>query len=119
MLAAMLGAMAAMFVAALAVPNAFGSHALLFGVAFLIVNLMHLALFTLAARDDPDFLSAVTRLVWTALPGAVLIFVAAFVSSDLRPLLWLAALAIGMLGPLFEGLEGWRLEPRISSSAMP
>ena len=110
-LAAMLVAMAAMFVAALAVPNAFGSHALLFGVAFLIVNLMHLALFTLAARDDPDFLSAVTRLVWTALPGAVLIFVAAFVSSDLRPLLWLAALAIGMLGPLFEGLEGWRLEP--------
>jgi len=110
-LPAMLVAMAAMFVVALAVPNAFGSHALLFGVAFLIVNLMHLALFALAARDDPDFLSAVTRLTWTALPGAVLILVAAFVSSDLRPFLWLAALAIGMLGPLFERLEGWRLEP--------
>jgi low temperature requirement protein LtrA len=110
-LAAMLVAMAAMFVAALAVPSAFGSHALLFGVAFLIVNLMHLALFTLAARGDPDFLPAVIRLGWTALPGAVLIFVAAFVPSDLRPLFWLAALAIGMLGPLFEGLEGWRLEP--------
>ena len=34
--AAMLVAMAAMFVAALAVPDAFGSHGVLFGVAFLI-----------------------------------------------------------------------------------
>ena len=37
---AMLVAMAAMFVAALTVPDAFGSHGVLFGVAFLIVNVM-------------------------------------------------------------------------------
>ena len=50
---AMLVAMAAMFVAALAVPDAFGSHGVLFGVAFLIVNVMHLTLYALAARGDP------------------------------------------------------------------
>jgi low temperature requirement protein LtrA len=109
--AAMLVAMAAMFVAALVVPTAFSSHAVLFGVAFLIVTLMHVALFTLAARDDPDLLTAVLRLARTSLVGAGLIFVAGFVSSDLRPLLWLVALAVGMFGPLFGGMDGWRLEP--------
>ena len=47
---AMLVAIIAMFVAALAVPDAFGSEGVLFGVAFLIVRLMHLALFALSAR---------------------------------------------------------------------
>src|SRR5215467_7238241 len=44
-LAAVLVAMAAMFVAALAVPEAFGRHGVVFGAAFLIVNAMHLALY--------------------------------------------------------------------------
>src|SRR5207244_5939349 len=57
--ASMLVAMAAMFVAALAVPDAFGRHALVFGAAFFIVHLMHVALFTLAGRGDPDLLAAV------------------------------------------------------------
>ena len=52
MWAAMLVAMAAMFIAALAVPDAFGSHGVTFGVAFLIVNAMHLALYALAAHGD-------------------------------------------------------------------
>jgi low temperature requirement protein LtrA len=43
-LAALLAAMAALFIAALVVPTAFSSHALLFGMAFLLVNLMHLTL---------------------------------------------------------------------------
>jgi low temperature requirement protein LtrA len=60
---AMLVAMAAMFVAALVVPSAFGRHAVLFGVAFLIVNIMHVALYSLAARGDPDLLTAVLRML--------------------------------------------------------
>src|SRR5437867_8282651 len=54
---AMLVAMAAMFVAALVVPSAFGRHAVLFGLAFLIVHVMHVALYSLAARGDPDLLT--------------------------------------------------------------
>ena len=109
--AAMLVAMAAMFVAALVVPTAFTSHGLLFGVAFLIVNLMHIALYTLAARDDPELLTAVLRVARTSLAGSALILVAAFVSSDLRPLFWLAALAVGLFGPLLGDMGAWRLEP--------
>jgi low temperature requirement protein LtrA len=105
-------AMAAMFVAALAVPDAFGRHALLFGVAFLIVNVMHVTLYSIAARGDPDLLAAIVRTVPTSIGGSVLIVAAAFVGGWVRPLLWLAALAIGFLAPLVTGLSGWHLHPR-------
>ena len=54
--------MAAMFVAALAVPDAFGRHGVVFGVAFLIVNVMHLTLYALGARGDRDLLAAILRI---------------------------------------------------------
>jgi low temperature requirement protein LtrA len=108
---AMLVAMAAMFVAALAVPDAFGRHGVVFGVAFLIVTAMHLALYALGARGDPDLLAAVLRIAPASLAGAALILAAGFVDGALRPLLWLAALAVGFLAPLFTGSTGWRVEP--------
>jgi low temperature requirement protein LtrA len=108
---AMLFAMAAMFIAALAVPDAFGRHGVVFGVAFLIVNVMHLTLYTLGARDDRDLFAAILRYAPLALSGAVLIVAAGFVHGALRPLLWLAALAVGLFGPLLGSLSGWRLEP--------
>jgi low temperature requirement protein LtrA len=113
---AMLVAMAAMFVAALAVPDAFGSHGVFFGVAFLIVNVMHLTLYALAARDDPDLLAAILRVAPSALLGAALIIVAGFVDGGLRPMLWLAALAVGYLGPLLGGMRGCTCNRRTSLS---
>jgi low temperature requirement protein LtrA len=108
---AMLVAMAAMFVAALAVPDVFGKHGVIFGVAFLIVNVMHLTLYALGARGDRDLLAAILRIAPSALAGSALIIAAGFVHGGLRPLLWLAALAVGLFGPLLGGLSGWRVEP--------
>jgi low temperature requirement protein LtrA len=108
---AMLVAMAAMFVAALAVPDAFGRHGVVFGVAFLIVNVMHLTLYALMARGDRDLLAAILRNAPLALTGAALIVAAGFVHGGLRPLLWLAALAVGLFGPLLGGISGWRVQP--------
>jgi low temperature requirement protein LtrA len=107
----MLVALAAMFVAALAVPEAFGRHGVVFGVAFLIVNVMHLTLYALGARGDRDLLAAILRIAPTALAGATLIVVAGFVHGGLRPMLWLAALAVGLFGPLLGGMRGWRVQP--------
>ena len=109
--AAMLVAMAAMFVAALAVPDAFGSHGVLFGVAFLIVTVMHLTLYALSARRDPDLLAAILHIVPSALVGAALIIVAGFVVGGLKPILWLAALAVVFVVPLLLGISGWRVQP--------
>jgi low temperature requirement protein LtrA len=108
---AMLVAMAAMFVAALAVPEAFGRHGVVFGVAFLIVNIMWLTLYALAARGDRDLLAAILRSAPSALAGAALIIAAGFVHGGLKPVLWLAALAVGMFGPLLGGSSGWRVQP--------
>ena len=109
--AAMVVAMAAMFVAALAVPDAFGGHGVLFGVAFLIVTVMHLTLYALSARRDPDLLAAILHIVPSALVGASLIIVAGFVDGGLKPLLWLTALAVVFVAPLLLGISGWRVQP--------
>jgi low temperature requirement protein LtrA len=108
---ALLVAMAAMFVAALAVPEAFGRDGVVFGVAFLIVNVMHLTLYALAARGDRDLLAAILRIAPLALVGSALIIAAGFVHGALRPLLWLAALVVGLFGPLLGGISGWHVQP--------
>jgi low temperature requirement protein LtrA len=109
--AAILVAMAAMFVAALAVPDAFGSHGVLFGGAFLVVTVMHLTLYALSARNDVDLLAAILRIAPSALLGAALIIVAGFVDGGLRPILWLAALAVAYFVPPVLGMRGWRVQP--------
>jgi low temperature requirement protein LtrA len=108
---AMLVAMGAMFIAALAVPEAFGRHGVVFGVAFLIVTVMHLTLYALGVRDDRDLFAAILRNAPMALAGAALILTAGFVHGALRPLLWLAALVVAFFGPLLSSLSGWHVQP--------
>src|SRR5690242_15324128 len=49
---AMFAAMAALLVAALCVPGAFGGEALLFACVYAIVRAAHIVLFTIASRED-------------------------------------------------------------------
>jgi low temperature requirement protein LtrA len=110
-LAVMLAAATAMFVAALAVPEAFGGHRLVFAVAFLVVLFMFVGLYALAGRAEPDLLAAVLRMARTTVLGGTMILAAAFVHSGLRPVLWLAAFAVGFFGPGLGGVRGWRVHP--------
>jgi low temperature requirement protein LtrA len=107
----MVVAMGAMFVAALAVPEAFGRHGVVFGVAFLVVAVMQLVLYALSARGDRDLLRAIMRIAPTTVAGAALIVAAGFAHGGLKPFLWLIALVVGFVGPLFVGLSGWRVHP--------
>jgi low temperature requirement protein LtrA len=107
----MMVAMAAMFVAALAVPEAFGRHGVVFGAAFFIVAVMQLALYALSARGDRDLFEAILRIAPSALAGAALILAAGFVHGGVKALLWAVALGIGFFGPLFVDLRGWRVHP--------
>jgi low temperature requirement protein LtrA len=106
-------AIGAMFIAALAVPEAFGRHGVVFGVAFLIVIIMQVALYVLASasRGDRDLVAAIARISPSSLGGAILILVAGFVSADLKPVLWLAGLVVALLLPLLVPLQGWRVRP--------
>ena len=108
--AALLVALIAMFVAALVVPGVFDDDGVLFGAAFLVVCTMHLALYALAGRGNPDLLSAVLRLApWTLL-GATLILVAGF-TNGAREWLWVAALTCTYVGAGLSGSTGWRVHP--------
>jgi low temperature requirement protein LtrA len=109
--ATLLLATAASFVVALAVPEAFGAHRYLFGVALLVVLAAFVGLYAFVSKGEPELLAAVLRGTRTILPGAVLILVAAFVPAGIRPVLWGAALLVGFVGPVFVSLSGWRVEP--------
>jgi len=107
----MLVAIAAMFIGALAVPEAFGEHRFIFSVALIVVLLAFVGLFALAGKAEADLLRAVLRIGRISLAGALLIFAAGFVPTDIRPVLWLAGLVVGFLGPLRIGVGGWRVHP--------
>jgi low temperature requirement protein LtrA len=90
---AMLASMGVMLVVAVAVPDAFGDDAVLFGVAYLVVRLLHLLLSALVARDDQDSRGALLRFAPTAILGASLLVVAGFLEGG-RIAVWVVALAI-------------------------
>jgi low temperature requirement protein LtrA len=103
--------MGAMLIAALAVPEAFDDHGVLFGVAYLVVRAMHLALYALAGRGDRDLLGAVLRMTPSSTISAVLIIVAGFLETEPRLALWAIALATDYGGVLFGRGAGWRVSP--------
>ena len=108
---AMFGAMGAMLIASLAVPDVFGDDALLFACAYALVRVAHLVLYTVAGRGDHDLLAAVARLgVGTAI-GVSLLFVAATLDGSAQMAVWAVALVIDLLGAYVGGGKGWRLAP--------
>ena len=109
---AIFGAMAALLVAALCVPEAFDENALLFAVAYGVVRIAQLVLFLAASRGDPQLRSAVLAgLVGSTALGLGLLVAASFTDGALQGGLWALALALDMAGPYFFGSEGWRLVP--------
>jgi low temperature requirement protein LtrA len=104
-------AMGAMVLVALAVPEAFDAHALLFALAYMVMRMAHLALYWVSSLDDPDVRGAVARLLPTATVGPLLLVAAAFTDGALQTALWIGALAIDYGGPLVRGVAGYRVHP--------
>jgi low temperature requirement protein LtrA len=107
----MFGAMAAMLVVALAVPNAFGADAILFGVAYLSVRLINLALYAIAGKRYPDVLRLVVRFAPTATIGPLMILAAGAVEGRARVALWVVGLALLYSGALIGRGQGWHISP--------
>jgi low temperature requirement protein LtrA len=109
--AGMFAGMAGMLVAALAVPQAFGADAVLFGVAYVLVRVVNLALYTLAGRRDPAFLRAIVRFAPTAAIGPALILLAGFLDGGAQIAVWAIAILALYSGPLIDRGRGWRISP--------
>ena len=110
-LAVVLFATGALFVAALAVPEAFSAHRFVFAVAFFVVLATFVWLYAIVGKGAPDLLAAVLRISWPVISGAALIVAAAFTPAGWRPVIWAFALVIGFVGPNLGGLGGWRVYP--------
>ncbi len=108
---AIFAAMAALLVAALCVPEAFGDLGLTFAVAYGAVRMAHIALFVLASRHDRDLRRSVIGLAVSTLIGVTLVVAASFLDGSAQGTLWASALLFDMAGPLLFGAEGWTLVP--------
>jgi low temperature requirement protein LtrA len=101
----------AMLVVALATPAAFGAEALVFGVAYFIVRVLHVVLYAIAGRDDPELRAAVLRFAPGAVLGPSLLVVAGLFDGPAEIGLWITALAIDYGSALLGRGRGWRISP--------
>jgi len=108
---AMFGAMAAVLVIALCVPEAFDDSALLLAVAYAGVRAAHIVLFLIASRDDPGLRKSSIGLGISTALGTSLLVAASFADGGLQGALWLVALTLDVGGPFLFGAEGWKLVP--------
>lgn len=100
--------MAAMLVAALAVPQSFGSASLVFACAYALVRWLHIFVFA-EANGDFDAGQAIRRLARTALPAPALLIVASLFHGTTQVTLWVVALAIDLAGPYAFGVRGFQV----------
>jgi low temperature requirement protein LtrA len=105
-------AMAATLVMTLSVPQAFGDLALTFAIAYGVVRAAHIALYLIAAEDDPDLRRSVLGLAVGSAIGVSLLVGASFLDGFAQAALWLLALVLDVGEPYVFGAEGWKLEPR-------
>jgi low temperature requirement protein LtrA len=103
-------AMAAMFVASLAVPNAFGESGVIFGVAYFVVFLLQMVLFVLATGREPER-RAILRLAPGFLGGPAVLVVAGFLDGYAQGALWAVALALEYGVAAVRSLSGFRIHP--------
>jgi low temperature requirement protein LtrA len=107
----LLAAMGALLITSLAVPDAFGADALAFGIAYLLVRLLHLGSYLVVAGDDAELRRVVLRLAGHVVPAVAVLVVAGLVDGTARALCWVLALTIDYGGLAVRGVDGWKVEP--------
>jgi low temperature requirement protein LtrA len=108
--AAMIAATAATLVASLCVPGAFGEDALVFGLAYAVVRLLHIVVY-IRATPDAEVEVAMRRMA----PGFVvfsgLLIAASFFDGTVAVLIWAVALIVHVIGLWMTGVKGWKVHP--------
>ncbi|HEX3608436.1 MAG TPA: low temperature requirement protein A [Solirubrobacterales bacterium] len=107
----MFGAIAALLLVSLCVPEAFGSLALAFALIYGVVRTAHIALFMLASPEDDGLRHSVLGLAVSTAVAVALLAAASLFDGLAQGALWALALLLDMGGPYFFGSEGWKLVP--------
>ncbi len=105
----LLGGMGGYFVLSLAVPNAFSSSGLAFGIGYFVVVAVHVILFTRASSTN------VARAILTLAPfnlaSAAVILVGGAVGGDAQYALWALAVAFEWLTPKLRRPSAFSISP--------
>jgi low temperature requirement protein LtrA len=115
--AAMFGAMAAMFVMALSVPEAFDDRPgglagpVVVAFAYLAVRLLHLGMFWLAARTEHDraLRGQLFRFMPSLFGSTTLLLVASQLHGRAQTFTWVGVVVVDYVGVILGGASGWRL----------
>ncbi|MGH3343639.1 MAG: low temperature requirement protein A [Carbonactinosporaceae bacterium] len=108
-------AMATMFVAALAIPEAFDDlpgglpGPVVVALCYFAVRSLHLVLFWIIGRDDPGLRRQLLRFTPSVIGGTTLLLIASQFHGGAQTLLWALALLADYGGTLLGGASGWRL----------
>ncbi len=112
---AMFGAMAAMFVLALSIPEAFDdlpgglAGPVVVAVGYFVVRALHLTMFWLASANDMGLRRQVVRFAPSVVGGTTLLLIASQLDGPAQTTAWAGALVADYLGTILAGASGWRL----------
>jgi len=106
----LLSAMATMLIAALAVPDAFGDDAEIFGIAYMVVRIIHILVYTYGA-PELDIRGAITNLAPGLLIGPALLLISCFLEGGAQAGLWIVALLVDYATPYIRDVSGFRVSP--------
>jgi low temperature requirement protein LtrA len=112
--AAMILAMATMFLVALCIPEAWGDRggglnaSVVLAIGIALVRFIHLGVYAVAAAGDAGLLRQLRRTAVPVALAAVLLVLGAVVGGALQTVLWAAALVIDYIGIYAAGAD-WRL----------
>ena len=112
---AILVGMAAMFVLALCIPEAFDDlpgglqGPVVLAVCYLIFRAMHLVMYMILSREDAEFRKQVLRFAFSVAVSTVLLLLASQFEGWQQTGLWTLALLADYVGTALGGFRGWRL----------
>ncbi|MCE3276594.1 MAG: low temperature requirement [Propionibacteriaceae bacterium] len=111
----LLTGMAAMFVLALCIPEAFDdlpgglTGPVVLAICYLLFRVMHFVMFLIIAREDAGLRSQLLRFAPSVFISSLVLLVASQFEGWLQTGLWMLALVADYLGTALAGFSGWRL----------
>jgi low temperature requirement protein LtrA len=106
----LMSAMGAMLITALAVPGAFGEDSVVFGLAYLAVRAIHIAVYAYGA-PEVDNRDAILKLAPGLLGAPVLIAIGGFLDGGAQAGLWVVAVLLDYGTPYIQDVSGFKVSP--------
>jgi low temperature requirement protein LtrA len=96
----LIGVMAASLIVSAVLPEAFGDHGLIFAVAYVAMQVGRTIFVVWCMRDHPELYRSFLRILCWLVFSGLLWLAGGLASGTTRELLWVAAVAVDLIGPI-------------------